>query len=111
MTWLFTGWTLLKNMKLECLMYGLEVTATQGLRRHFPSCNNKRLFNLFIIFISRGGLTKLIQYTDRKVLLLTGLILCCQLANSQQSVRLIDNWAFLKQDLGGIWEAVRPVKA
>ncbi len=31
------------------------------------------------------------------------------LAFSQQSVRLNDNWEFLKQDLGGIWEAVRPV--
>ncbi len=29
---------------------------------------------------------------------------------SQQSVRLINNWQFLKQDMGGIWEAVRPVK-
>ncbi|MGN6342182.1 MAG: glycoside hydrolase family 2 TIM barrel-domain containing protein [Ginsengibacter sp.] len=29
---------------------------------------------------------------------------------SQQSVRLINNWQFLKQDIGGIWEAVRPVK-
>ncbi|WP_316831742.1 glycoside hydrolase family 2 TIM barrel-domain containing protein [Pedobacter aquatilis] len=28
---------------------------------------------------------------------------------AQQSIRLNDNWEFLKQDLGGIWEAVRPV--
>lgn len=28
---------------------------------------------------------------------------------AQQSKRLIHNWEFLKQDLGGIWEAVRPV--
>jgi beta-galactosidase len=28
---------------------------------------------------------------------------------AQQSVRLNDNWEFLKQDLGGIWEAIRPV--
>lgn len=27
----------------------------------------------------------------------------------QQSIRLNNNWEFLKQDLGGIWEAVRPV--
>ncbi|MBS7564829.1 DUF4982 domain-containing protein [Mucilaginibacter sp. Bleaf8] len=28
---------------------------------------------------------------------------------AQQSSRLSNNWEFLKQDLGGIWEAVRPV--
>ncbi|MDB5199335.1 MAG: glycoside hydrolase family 2 protein [Chitinophagaceae bacterium] len=28
---------------------------------------------------------------------------------AQQSIRLNNNWQFLKQDLGGIWEAVRPV--
>ena len=28
---------------------------------------------------------------------------------AQQAVRLNQNWEFLKQDLGGIWEAVRPV--
>jgi beta-galactosidase len=31
-------------------------------------------------------------------------------AAAQQSVRLINDWQFLKQDLGGIWEAVRPGK-
>ncbi len=30
-------------------------------------------------------------------------------AIAQQKSRLINNWEFLKQDLGGIWEAVRPV--
>ena len=30
---------------------------------------------------------------------------------AQQSTRLNSNWQFLKQDIGGIWEAVRPVKA
>ncbi len=34
-----------------------------------------------------------------------------QLLFAQQSVRLNNNWEFLKQDLGGIWEAVRPVGA
>ena len=29
---------------------------------------------------------------------------------AQYSTRLINNWEFLKQDIGGIWEAVRPVK-
>lgn len=28
-----------------------------------------------------------------------------------QKIRLTDNWEFLRQDLGSIWEAVRPVKA
>ncbi|MBO9632786.1 MAG: DUF4982 domain-containing protein [Chitinophagaceae bacterium] len=30
-------------------------------------------------------------------------------ANAQQVTRLNSNWEFLKQDLGGIWEAIRPV--
>ena len=30
---------------------------------------------------------------------------------AQQSFRLNDNWQFLKQDIGGVWEAVRPIKA
>ncbi|ANH82228.1 glycoside hydrolase [Niabella ginsenosidivorans] len=33
-----------------------------------------------------------------------------QRASAQQSTRLISNWEFLRQDLGGVWEAVRPVK-
>jgi beta-galactosidase len=32
-------------------------------------------------------------------------------AQTQNSVRLNDNWKFLRSDIGGIWEAVRPVKA
>lgn len=32
-------------------------------------------------------------------------------AQSQNSRRLNEGWEFLRQDLGGIWEAVRPVKA
>jgi len=31
-------------------------------------------------------------------------------SNAQQSQRLNNNWEFLKSDLGGIWEAVRPAK-
>lgn len=31
-------------------------------------------------------------------------------ASAQQTARLNNNWQFLKQDLGGIWEAVRPAK-
>lgn len=30
--------------------------------------------------------------------------------NAQQTIRLNQNWEFLKGDLGGIWEAIRPVK-
>src|SRR5688572_24648605 len=29
---------------------------------------------------------------------------------AQQKIRLNNDWQFVKQDLGGIWEAVRPVK-
>jgi beta-galactosidase len=31
-------------------------------------------------------------------------------SNAQQSKRLNNNWEYLKSDLGGIWEAVRPAK-
>ncbi len=31
-------------------------------------------------------------------------------AQSETKIRLNDNWRFLRSDLGGIWEAVRPVK-
>jgi beta-galactosidase len=39
------------------------------------------------------------------------ILLFSELISAQQSTRLNNNWQFLKQDLGGIWEAVRPVKA
>ncbi len=32
-------------------------------------------------------------------------------SQTQNSLRLNDNWKFLRGDIGGIWEAVRPVKA
>jgi beta-galactosidase len=32
-------------------------------------------------------------------------------AQTENTMRLNDNWKFLKSDLGGIWEALRPVKA
>ena len=38
------------------------------------------------------------------------LALYVQRSFAQQSVRLNSGWQFLKQDLGGVWEAVRPVK-
>ena len=34
----------------------------------------------------------------------------CLYAQQETKIRLNDNWKFLKGDLGGIWEAVRPVK-
>lgn len=34
---------------------------------------------------------------------------CILTSQAQVTTRLNDNWEFLKQDLGGIWEAVRPV--
>jgi beta-galactosidase len=33
------------------------------------------------------------------------------IVQAQISRRLNDNWEFVKQDLGGVWEAVRPAKA
>jgi len=46
----------------------------------------------------------------KRNLLLILLILCSPLLHAQSSKRLIQNWEYLKGDLGGIWEAVRPVK-
>jgi beta-galactosidase len=48
----------------------------------------------------------------RKFLILALLTLfVSQDVSAQQKIRLTSNWEFLKQDLGGIWEAVRPVTA
>lgn len=41
--------------------------------------------------------------------LLMAMLVCNAVSNAQQSVRLNNNWEFLRQDLGGIWEAIRPV--
>lgn len=41
--------------------------------------------------------------------LLLVLVLAVHQSFSQEKIRLTNNWEFLKQDLGGIWEAVRPV--
>ena len=43
------------------------------------------------------------------VLVFMGLVFQLNPLKAQQSTRLNQNWEFLKQDLGGIWEAVRPV--
>lgn len=39
------------------------------------------------------------------------ILLFSEIVSAQQSTRLNNSWQFLKQDIGGIWEAVRPVKA
>src|ERR1043165_5652450 len=46
----------------------------------------------------------------RKLAIFVTVLLCWQFLFAQQRMRLNDNWQFLKQDLGRIWEAVRPVK-
>lgn len=43
------------------------------------------------------------------LLLIVILASISEMAFSQQQLRLNEGWEFLKQDLGGIWEAVRPV--
>ena len=45
------------------------------------------------------------KYLFCLVFALSPYLLCAQM-----SKRLIDDWEFLKEDLGGVWEAVRPVK-
>jgi beta-galactosidase len=36
--------------------------------------------------------------------------MCSQYISAQNKQRLINNWEYLKGDLGGVWEAIRPVK-
>ncbi|HWJ26340.1 MAG TPA: glycoside hydrolase family 2 TIM barrel-domain containing protein, partial [Flavisolibacter sp.] len=45
----------------------------------------------------------------KKFLLLAGFLSVAGLLFAQQRIRLNDHWEFLKQDLGGAWEAVRGV--
>jgi len=45
----------------------------------------------------------------KRILILTAFFLLALTGSAQQKIRLNDHWEFLKQDLGGIWEAVRPV--
>lgn len=49
------------------------------------------------------------MFKNNKYIILIILLFISFLANAQRSVRLNNNWEFLKHDLGGIWEAVRPV--
>ncbi|WP_344973551.1 glycoside hydrolase family 2 protein [Compostibacter hankyongensis] len=46
-----------------------------------------------------------------KYLLAAGMLLVTLSLRAQQSTRLTGGWEFLKGDLGGVWEAVRPVTA
>jgi beta-galactosidase len=45
----------------------------------------------------------------KRILFLSVVLLSTLTGSAQQKVRLNEHWEFLKQDLGGIWEAVRPV--
>ena len=47
---------------------------------------------------------------SKRILLIVSVIICVQSSSAQVERRLNENWEFLKQDLGGIWEAARPVK-
>ena len=44
-----------------------------------------------------------------RCLLIFAILLSQTIVFAQQKIRLQDNWQFLRQDLGGPWEAVRPV--
>src|SRR5688500_9703964 len=44
-----------------------------------------------------------------RIFLFTFLLLISFSVAAQQKIRLNSNWEFLKQDLGGVWEVVRPV--
>jgi len=44
------------------------------------------------------------------LLVILSFAFCLQQGRAQQTQRLTEGWQFLKEDLGGIWEAVRPVK-
>lgn len=46
---------------------------------------------------------------NRHFLMGMALLICSIPAAAQQVIRLTNQWEFLRQDLGGIWEAVRPV--
>jgi beta-galactosidase len=50
------------------------------------------------------------KFTYRFFFLL-GFLVCAGFLSAQQKTRLLHNWEFLRQDIGGIWEAIRPVKA
>jgi beta-galactosidase len=45
----------------------------------------------------------------KRIILFAGILLINLGANAQQKIRLNNNWEFLKQDIGSIWETVRPL--
>ncbi|WEK17631.1 MAG: glycoside hydrolase family 2 TIM barrel-domain containing protein [Candidatus Pedobacter colombiensis] len=45
-----------------------------------------------------------------KLVFFIGLLICSQYISAQNKQRLVNNWEYLKGDLGGVWEAIRPVK-
>jgi beta-galactosidase len=45
----------------------------------------------------------------KNIILLIAILLISHVASAQQVTRLNNNWEFLKQDLGSIWETVRPL--
>lgn len=58
------------------------------------------------------NLLKTNYFQVRRQLLILLLLYCSvPVVFGQQSKRLITGWEFVKQDIGGIWEAVRPVAA
>ncbi|WP_324670936.1 glycoside hydrolase family 2 TIM barrel-domain containing protein [Hymenobacter sp. GOD-10R] len=48
---------------------------------------------------------------NKKLLLVWLALVLSSAAFGQKKTRLNDNWEFVRQDLGGVWEAVRPVVA
>ncbi|RWY50838.1 glycoside hydrolase family 2 protein [Mucilaginibacter gilvus] len=49
------------------------------------------------------------KHSGRQFVILFMLMMGCSNAYAQQKQRLTNNWEFIKQDLGGVWEAIRPV--
>jgi beta-galactosidase len=45
----------------------------------------------------------------KKIILLIIILLVSHIVTAQQTTRLNTNWEFLKQDLGSVWETVRPL--
>ena len=52
---------------------------------------------------------KAINQMKLKICLISSFFIFSACSYAQQKIRLNDQWEFLRQDLGGIWEAVRPV--
>ncbi len=76
----------------------------------------KRFWRLAVLRLERSTpqAPRPAPYTLRPTLHALRLTICflcfSQSLLAQKSSRLLSNWEFVKQDLGGVWEAVRPVK-